>query len=123
MEYENIYEELEKELKYNMKYGDINNDSNIYIELLNGELEFIFPSFLFLHTNLSNDNFDNNYSSPNTLILFHINIPEKYRNRGLFTHILSFIENKAESENKHLYVGPFMSDYSQYIIKILKRIN
>ena len=57
------------------------------------------------------------------LILVTIFIPEHMSHKGLCTYILNELEIKATENHMHFQVGPFMTEDSEYIIKILKRKN
>jgi hypothetical protein len=77
-------------------YGNVNDDNNLYIEMHKRKIKNI-P----------------------TNVLYHIHIPTHMRNKGLFTGILN--ELIKRSKNMYLLVGPFVSDESDYIIKVLER--
>lgn len=60
------------------------------------------------------------YNDP-VILLLNIHIPESMRKKGLFTAILDELMKKAHGQ--YLQIGPFVTDESEFIIKILKRKN
>lgn len=56
------------------------------------------------------------------LNVFSIQVPEKERHNGCATKIIKICEEIAqEREMKGIYVGPFMTDESDFLIKICKK--
>jgi len=100
----------------NNKYGSLEDETSLYVELWNGK------KVNDMYIDFYNSNTDNN-PKYNTLGLIHIHIPENMRNQGLCSDILTFLEERSQKNKQHLFVGPFMEEESEYIIKVCEKRN
>ncbi len=101
-----------QDLKNGMQTGNENDVNNIFVSLQNG---FIFHKAALLSNDTNNDT-----ENIDTLILMTIYVPKEQRNQGIFKDILDFVEERASKNGLHLFVGPLMSDDSQWIEKVCK---
>lgn len=115
-------EEIVKQLATKNIIGREEETNHIYVELTNGFYEEI-DGFPFIHFENVIENFADKYPNPNVLVLFSVYVPEALRNQGIFTEILQAVEQRATKEGKILYVGPFMTEDSKYIIQTCKHAN
>jgi hypothetical protein len=104
-----------------LEYGSKAETNNLYIRLKYGNLDG--KCINVVRTGQLDTNLDEKYKKPNVLVLLCINVPEKDRNKGLFKEILSFCEYRARLNGQHLLVGPFVTDESEWIIKVCQRRN
>ncbi len=82
----------------NMEYGDKNNDNNVYVELAHAK--------------------PYNSEKVNTLVLKMVHVSQDKRNQGIFSNILNILEKRADRDEQNLFVGPLVTDDSQYIEKV-----
>ena len=109
----------ETELLHNMEYGNTDDTSDIYVLLDYGNLidyNLDIGNIKFIEFKQMDENFDEKYPFPNVLVLMTIYIPEHQRNKKIFSNILTFLEKRAYQHKQHLYVGPLMTDDSDWII-------
>ena len=94
------YSDIETQLITTHKFG-IEDDDSLYIEL---------------DDMIGNDRIV-------ILGLIMINVPPKQRRLGIATRIIQLCEKIAQNEQySGIYVGPFMTDESEYLIKSCRKM-
>ena len=102
------------DLLYGMETGDENDENRIYVNLDYGILErYETPKMNFIKVKSLSTNFDTNIQ--NVLIFMTVHIPINMRKQGIFSEILTFLEDRAKRDKQYLWIGPLMSDDSQWI--------
>ncbi len=101
-----------KDLENGMQTGDENDTNQIFVSLKKGN---IYHGSILIS--------DDKEKTISTLILMTVYIPLEQRNQGIFKDILDTVEKKAKNNRQHLFVGPFMTDDSQWIQKVCKQRN
>ena len=105
----------QQDLENGMSTGNEDDDNNIFISLVNGYRFDSYNGVIVEDAQLCDKN-----KKLDTLILQTVYIPKEQRNQGIFKNILDFVEQKAINNGQHLFVGPFMTDDSQWIIKVCR---